>query len=78
MLLARSGEDRLRMAGSMYATARALVVASIRQRDPSISANVLRQRLFLRFYGHEFDADRRGRILARLGVCRPGDEPAPL
>ena len=67
MLLARSGEARLRMAGSMYATARALVVASILELNPSASAAEVRQALFLRFYGHEFDAETRARILARLG-----------
>lgn len=67
MLLARSGEERLRMAGSMYATARALVVASILELDPSAPPAAVRQALFLRFYGQEFDAETRERILARLG-----------
>jgi hypothetical protein len=67
MLLARSGEERLRMAGSMYATARALAVASIVEADPTASAGEVRQALFLRFYGHEFDEQTRARILARIG-----------
>jgi hypothetical protein len=67
MLLARSGEERLRMAGSMYATARALAVASIVEADPTASAGEARQALFLRFYGHEFDEQTRARILARIG-----------
>lgn len=72
MLLARSGEARLRMAGSMYATARALVVASIRHANPTASPVEVRQALFLRFYGHEFDEPTRARILARLGApARP-------
>lgn len=66
MLLARSGEERLKMAGSMYATARALVIASILEKDPSATPPRLREALFLRFYGHEFDAASRERILARL------------
>ena len=68
MLLARSGEERLRMAGSMYATARALAVASLLEREPEISPVALRQALFLRFYGREFDEETRLRILARLAV----------
>jgi hypothetical protein len=67
MLLARSGEERLRMAGSMYATARALVVASVRHANPTASPAEIRQAIFLRFYGHEFDEPTRARILARLG-----------
>jgi hypothetical protein len=68
MLLSHSGEARLKMAGSMYTTARELVVASIRAADPSASAAAVRQRLFLRFYGHEFDVPTRERILVRLGA----------
>jgi hypothetical protein len=66
MLLARSGEERLRMGGSMYATARALVAASILEKEPTATPARLREALFLRFYGHEFDAAARERILARL------------
>ena len=66
MLMARSREERLKMGDSMYATARALVIASITERDPSISPAALRQAVFLRFYGHEFDAATRERILRRL------------
>jgi len=68
MLLARSGEERLQMAASMHATARALVMASVREAEPAITPARLRQALFLRFYGHEYDDDARARILARLAM----------
>ncbi|MGH7278384.1 MAG: hypothetical protein ACREJG_06810 [Candidatus Rokuibacteriota bacterium] len=68
MLMARSGEERLQMGDSMYATARALVIASILEQDPSASPAAVRQALFLRFYGHEFAAAARDRIHARLGL----------
>lgn len=67
MLLARSAEERLKMGSSMNATARALVRASVLARDPQASPGAVRRELFLRFYGHEFDAEARERILARLG-----------
>ena len=67
MLLARSGEERLKMGSSMNATARALVRASVLARDPRASPAAIRREVFLRFYGHEFDAEARERILARLG-----------
>ena len=66
MLLQRSGEERLRMGCSMHASARALVVASVLARDPHPSAAGLRREIFLRFYGHEFDAETRAKILAAL------------
>jgi hypothetical protein len=67
MLMQRSGAERLRMAGSMFATARALAVASIRAKDPSVSASALRQALFLRFYGGDFSPEERERIVTWLG-----------
>ena len=51
MLMERSGEERLKMGCSMHATARALVIASIPEKNP----DALTRALFLRFYGHEFE-----------------------
>ena len=66
MLLQRSGEERLKMGCSMHATARALVLASVLEKDPLASPVALRQALFLRFYGHEFDPETRAQILQVL------------
>jgi hypothetical protein len=55
------------MGASMFATARVLAAASIRAKEPSVSAAALRQALFLRFYGGEFGPEARERIIARLG-----------
>jgi len=68
MLLGRSPEERLKMGCSMGATARILVRASVLAQDPHASPATLRRALFLRFYGHEFHAVERERILARLGA----------
>ena len=76
MLLARSPEERLKMGCSMSATARALVRASVLAQDPHASPAALRRALFLRFYGHEFDAVERERILTWLG--RDDTAPAAL
>ena len=62
MLLRRSGEDRLKMGCSMHAAARALVKASISEKDP-IAVN---RALFLRFYGDEFEPKQRKKILLAL------------
>jgi hypothetical protein len=67
MLLARSGEEWLKMGSSMNATVRALTGASVLANDPQAPPATLRRALFLRLYGHEFDAEERERILARLG-----------
>jgi hypothetical protein len=66
MLLQRSGEERLLMGCSMHATARVLVCASILAKEPHPSAARLRQEIFLRFYGGDFDPTTREKILAVL------------
>jgi len=67
MLVARSGEDRLEMGSSMHATAVALVRASVLAGSPQASPGEVRQALFLRFHGHDYDAQTRERIMERLG-----------
>ena len=66
MLMQRSGEERLMMGCAMRETARALVEASIREQYPQATLETIRKGLFLRFYGHEFDADSRTKILAAI------------
>ena len=66
MLMQRSGEERLTMGCAMRETARALVEASILEQDPKATPEAVRKGLFLRFYGHEFDADSREKILAAI------------
>ena len=66
MLMQRSGEERLMMGCAMRETVRALVEASIREQDPQATPETVRKGLFLRFYGHEFDADSRRKILAAI------------
>ena len=70
LLLRRSGEERLKMGCSMHAAARALVIASVVENEPEASPAARRRALFLRFYGHEFDAAARERILAWLDGVR--------
>jgi hypothetical protein len=66
MLMQRSGEERLKMGCAMRDTARALVEASIREQDSQATPETVRKSLFLRFYGHEFDAEARAKILAAI------------
>jgi hypothetical protein len=66
MLMERSGEERLKMGCSMHSTARALVKASVLEKDPLASPADMRRALFLRFYGHEFEPETREKILFAL------------
>jgi hypothetical protein len=66
MLLARSGEERLKMGCSMHTCAQQIVRASVQAKTPQISPATLRLALFLRFYGNDFDAATRERILLAM------------
>ena len=66
MLMQRTGEERLIMGCAMRDTARAFVEASLRERDPQATEVTIRIGLFLRFYGHEFDAPTRDKILTAI------------
>jgi len=76
MLLERSGEERLKMSCSMHATAKALVRASVLHEAPHSSPAALRQALFLRFYGHEFDPAMREKILCALARYPDHEHPS--
>ena len=66
MLLQRSGEERLKMGCSMHATAQALVRASLFEKYPGALPVKLKQALFVRFYGNDFEPRARKRILRAL------------
>jgi hypothetical protein len=67
LLRQRSGAERLKMGCSMHATAQALVRASLLEKRPDAMPVELRQALFLRFYGSDFDHELTAKILAALG-----------
>ena len=66
MFMQRTGEERLIMGCAMRDTARAFVEASLREQDPQATEVTIRKGLFLRFYGHEFDAPTCDKILAAI------------
>jgi hypothetical protein len=66
MLLSLSPAQRIIMACRMFSTARTLVQAHILQENPNIEQKTLREEIFLRFYGHDFDLSERRKILKHL------------
>ena len=66
MVLARSPAERLSMACGMFATAKTLVKAGILQEDRDLDPGELRQQIFLRLYGDDFDETDKAKILAAL------------
>lgn len=66
MLRQKTGEERLRMGCSMHETSKRLVISSILSKDPNVSSAMLRRQIFLRFYGVEFNPQKREQILKQL------------
>ena len=68
MLLQRTGEERVIMGCAM-------VEASLREQDPNVTVETIRKGVFLRFYGHEFDAGTRAKIMAAIeSAARSADK----
>jgi hypothetical protein len=57
----KSGEEKLLIALSMFETARELVISSL---PNNLSDKELRKELFLRFYGNDFSAVEKEKILS--------------
>ena len=68
MLMRKSGEQRLRMAWSMFNTARQIVRSSILGSRPDITDAEMRREMFLRFYGHEFSPTDREKVMSALSL----------
>jgi hypothetical protein len=64
-VMARSPEDRLRMATSMWGTGKRLVESSLRAQGVTDPLE-LKVQTFLRFYAPDFDEATLARMVARL------------
>lgn len=62
----KTPEERLKMGCSMYDFSRRLVIHSILENRPGLSAEELRRELFLRFYGNDFSPQKLQEILEYL------------
>lgn len=66
MLMARTGEERIKMGCSMHESARRLVLASVLAKNPRATSSELRRAFFLRFYRNDFDSQTTTKILQFL------------
>ncbi len=66
LMMAKSGEQRLKMGCSMFDAAKKIAISGIRETKPDISSQKLKEEVFLRFYGQEFKASVRNKILNSL------------
>jgi len=58
--------ERLKMGLSMYETSKYLITRAILEENPQISKSALRQEIFLKFYGNDFDQKEQMKILQHL------------
>ncbi len=58
-----TGDERMKIASDMFDTARTLVLASL---DKNLNDKEKRKALFLRFYGNDFSANEKEKILNKL------------
>jgi len=66
MFLKKTGEERLKMGCSMHDFSKRLVADSLLNANPLLTLKELPREIFLRFYGNEFDAEHRQKIVAYL------------
>ncbi|MFH2056317.1 MAG: hypothetical protein ABIJ61_10195 [bacterium] len=70
MLMSRSAGERLRMACRMFDTARTLMAAGIRQRNPDIDEIGLRTELFRQMYRQDFTEEELNKIISQMPNMR--------
>lgn len=66
MMAERTPADRLRMASSMFDSAKTLMRAGLLREDASLTEPQIRARIFLRFYGESFSAPEIDRIIHHI------------
>lgn len=60
MIMAKSPEQRFKMGCSMFDSAKKIVISSIKDKSN------MKEELFLRFYGDDFEDERKKDILKRI------------
>lgn len=63
MIQKKSPIERLKMGCSMHETSKYLITRAIMEDNPHISKTELKQELFLKFYGNDFDPKNREKII---------------
>ncbi len=78
MFQMKSPLEPLKMGFSMYETSKYLVARAIWENTPIYSGSDLRQELFLKFYGNDFDSATRQKILDHFGATAANQNTAKI
>ncbi len=66
MMMAKSGEERLKMGFEMYEMSRKIVIASIIQDNPGMSDKEIKVSLFNKFYENDLPPETRQKFIERI------------
>lgn len=66
MMAERTPTERMRMASSMFQTAKTLMTVGLLQEDPSLNEAQIRARIFVRMYGDCFSREEIGKIMKSI------------
>lgn len=66
-IMQKTPSERVQMGCDMYAEFRHSIIQSILRENPDISDSALRQKFFLKVYGHEYTEEELEKILTALG-----------
>ncbi len=66
LIMARSQEERLIIGCSMFGAAKQIVKDAILDQNPGITPQRMKEEIFLRFYGMEFNNEEKEKILSVL------------
>lgn len=66
LMMTKSQEERLLMGCSMYDAAKQIVESALFNQNPGITPQKIREKIFLRFYGAEFNRAEKKKILNSL------------
>ena len=58
--------ERIKMGCSMHQTSKRLIIRAILESNPQITKSKLRQEIFLKFYGNDYDPATKLKILSHL------------
>ena len=62
----KTAQERLMMGFSMFDMAKMMVIESLKTKTPHLSPKELKQKLFLRFYGADFNKETTEKIIRKL------------
>lgn len=68
MFQKKTAIERLKMGCSMYETSRYLITRAILETEPNISKKDLNKKIFLKFYGDDFDPITLEKIIRHLSL----------